>query len=119
MCNNSLLLSKKLYALYFFRVISQQHGGSRDLQYNIFSSFFFRKNYLWLSYATSVRPIHPSFRLSSVEITSFRGNLISDKQIDFRIGLNVGYGVVHVLKAWFFKILIASCKFTQLTIFCK
>ena len=40
-----------------------------------------------------------SVRLSSVEITSFRGNLISDMPIDLKIGLNVSYGVVHVRKA--------------------
>ena len=42
------------------------------------------------------------------------GNLISNRLIDPKIGLNVGYGVVHVRKAWFFVILIASCKFMQL-----
>ena len=79
----------------------------------IFSSFFFfRKNYLLLSCATSVR-------LSSVEIFSFRGNSLSSKPIDLKIGLNVREGVVHVRKAWFFEILIASCKLMQFAIFCK
>ena len=73
--------------------------------------FFFRKNYLLLSYATSFRP--------SVEIISFRGISISNRPIDLKIGLDVRKGVVHVLKAWFFEILIASCKFMQFAIFCK
>ena len=63
----------------------------------VFSSFFFfRKNYLLLSCATSVRL---SVRLSSVEIFSFRGNSLSSKPIDLKIGLNVCEGVVHVRKA--------------------
>ena len=86
----------------------------------IFSSFFFfRKNYLLLSCATSVRPsvrlsVRPSVRLSvcpSVEIISFRGNSLSIRPIDLKIGLNVHEGVVHVRKAWFFEIRIASCNF--------
>ena len=49
---------------------------------------YFEKNYLLLSYATSVRP---SVSLSSVEIifSVFRGNLISNRPIDLKIGLNV------------------------------
>ena len=38
---------------------------------------------------------------------------------NIKIGLNVREGVVHVRKAWFFEILIASCKFMQFAIFCK
>ena len=69
----------------------------------IFSSFFFfQKNYLLLSCATSVCP--------SVKIISFRGNSLSNRPIDLKIGLNVREGVVHVRKAWFFEIRIASCK---------
>ena len=89
-------------------------------QIDLFSSFFFfRKNYLLLLYATSVRP---SVRLSvrpSVEIISFRGNSLPNWPIKLKIGLNVREGVVHVRKAWFFEILIASCKFMQFAIFCK
>ena len=44
-------------------------------------------------------------------------NLISNKPIDPKIGLNVGYGVVHVRKTRFFEILIASCKYMQFAIF--
>ena len=71
----------------------------------VFSSFFFfRKNYLLLSCATSVRPsvrlsVRPSVRLSvcpSVEIISFRGNSLSNRPIELKIGLNVREGVVHV-----------------------
>ena len=70
----------------------------------------------------SVRPsvrqsVCPSVRLSSVEIISFRGILISNRPIDLKIGLDVRKGVVHVRKAWFFKILIASCKLMQFAIF--
>ena len=54
-------------------------------------------------YALAVRP--------SVEIISFRGNSLSNRPIDLKIGLNVLEGVVHVRKAWFFEIRIASCKF--------
>ena len=68
----------------------------------IFSSFFFFRN---------VCP--------SVEIISFRGISISNRPIDLKIGLDVRKGVVHVRKAWFFEILIASCKFMQFAIFCK
>ena len=50
-----------------------------------------------------VRDVCPSFRLSvrlsSVKIIYFRGNLISSKPIDLKIGLNVRYGVLHVRKA--------------------
>ena len=52
-----------------------------------FLVFFFRKNYLLLSYATSVR-------LSSVEINSFRGILISDRPIGLKVGLNVREEIV-------------------------
>ena len=69
---------------------------------------FFEKNYLLLSFATSVRL---SVRLSTVEIISFRGNSLSNRPIDLKIGLNVREGVVHVRKACFFEIRIASCKF--------
>ena len=74
----------------------------------VFSSFFFfRKNYLLLSCATSVRPsVRPSVRLSvrlsvrpSVEIISFRGNSLPNRPIELKIGLNVREGVVHVRKA--------------------
>ena len=63
--------------------------------------YFFRKNYLLLSCATSVRP--------SAEIISFRSILISNKPIDLKMSMNVRKGVVHVRKACFFKSRIASC----------
>ena len=69
--------------------------------------FFFRKNYLLLSCATSV------------EIISFRGNSLSNRPIDLKIGLNVREGVVHVQKAWFFEIRIASCKFFAIHANCE
>ena len=74
----------------------------------IFSSFlFFRKNYLLLSCAMSVRPsvcpsvcpsICPSVR-PSVEIISFRDISISNRPIDLKMSMNVRKGVVHVRKA--------------------
>ena len=65
----------------------------------------------------SVRPsVCPSVR-PSVEIISFRGNSLSIRPIDLKIGLNVREGVVHVRKAWFFEIRIASCNFLQFMLF--
>ena len=62
-----------------------------------FSIFFsFRRNYLL------------SVRRPSVEIISSRGNLISNRLIDLKIGLNFRLGVVHISKALFFEILIAA-----------
>ena len=72
-------------------------SGGVPFQISFFSSFFFfRKNYLLLLCATS---IYPSVRLSSVEIFSFRGNSLSSKPVDLKIGLNVREGVLHVRKA--------------------
>ena len=52
-----------------------------------------------LSVRLSVRPsVCPSVRLSSVEIISFRGNSLSNRPINLKIGLNVREGVVHVRK---------------------
>ena len=48
-----------------------------------------------LSVCPSVRL---SVRLSSVEIISFRGNSLSNRPINLKIGLNVREGVVHVRK---------------------
>ena len=53
---------------------------------------------------------------------SFCGNLICgnlNRPIDPKIGMNVGYRVVHVENAWFFEIQIASFKFMQFAFFCK
>ena len=66
------------------------------------------------------RAVRISVRLSFVAIISFRGNSISSMSIDLKVGLNVvRHGVVHVRKAWLFKILTASCKFKQFAIICK
>ena len=80
----------------------------------VFSSFFFSKKLpivvvrdvcpsvrpsVRLSVRLSVRPsVCPSVRLSSVEIISFRGNSLSNRPINLKIGLNVREGVVHVRK---------------------
>ena len=71
---------------------------------------YFEKKYLLLSCATSV---HLSVRLSSVEIISFRGILISNRPIDLKMSMNVRKGVVHVRKAWFSEMRIASCNIFQ------
>ena len=50
----------------------------------------------------SVSPLcRLSVRLSSVEVISFCGISISYEPIEFKIGLNVREGVVHVQKAYF------------------
>ena len=90
-------------------------------------SFFEKTTYCCrarrLSVRLSVRPsVRPSVRLSvcpSVEIISFRGNSLSNRPIELKIGLNVREGVVHVRKVWFFEILIASCKSMQFANICK
>ena len=90
-------------------------------------SFFEKTTYCCRTRRLSVRlsvcpSVRPSVRLSvrpSVEIISFRGNSLPNMPIELKIGLNVREGVVHVRKAWFFEILIASCKFMQFAIFCK
>ena len=85
------------------------------MHFLVFFSFFERTTYCCrarrLSVRLSVRP--------SVEIISFRGNSLPNGPIDLKIGLDVRKGVMHVRKAWFFEILIASCKFMQFAIFCK
>ena len=67
--------------------------------------------------------VRPSVRLSvcrpSVEIISFRGNSLPNWLITLKLGLNIREVVVHVRKARFFKILIASCKFMQFANICK
>ena len=71
--------------------------------------FLKKTTYCCRSQRLSVRPsVRLSVRLSSVEIISFRGNSLSNRPIDLKIGLNVRAGVVHVRKAWFFEIRIAS-----------
>ena len=46
-----------------------------------------------------VRDVCPSVVRSSIDVNVFCGNLISNRPIDLKTGLNVGYGVVHVRKA--------------------
>ena len=92
------------------KVCTLERGVVRNRKHlrwvHFYHFFFFRKKNTYccrtrhLSARLSVRPsCRRAVRLSSVEITSFRGNLIYDKQIDLKIGLNVGYGVVHVRSA--------------------
>ena len=85
-----------------------------DAIWCVFSIFFFSKKLP----IVVVRDVCPSVRRAvcpsvcpSVEIISSRGNSLSNRPIDHKIGLNVHEGVVHVRKAWFFEIRIASCKF--------
>ena len=91
-------------------------GGYLGDAFLVAFSFFEKTTYCCRTRRLSVRL---SVRLSSVEIISFRGISIFNRPIDLKIGLDVRKGVVHVLKAWFFEILIASCKFMQFVIFCK
>ena len=63
--------------------------------YVVFSSFFLSSKKLPI---VVVRDVCPSVRLSSVEIFCFRGNSLSSKPIDLKIGLNVREGVVHIRK---------------------
>ena len=64
----------------------------------VFSIFFLLKKLP----IVVVRDVCPSVRPSvcpSVEIISFRGNSLSNRPIELKIGLNVRQGVVHVRKA--------------------
>ena len=62
-------------------------------------SFFEKTTHCCRARRLSVRPsVRLSVRLSSVEIISFRGNSLSNRPIDLKIGLNVREGVVHVRK---------------------
>ena len=62
-------------------------------------SFFEQTTYCCRARRLSVRlSVRPSIR-PSVEIISFRGNSLSNRAIELKIGLNVREGVVHVRKA--------------------
>ena len=116
MINSSVITTVDVEFTFVFILVILAKGSIYLASLVVFS--FFEKNYLLLSYATSVRPsVVPSVCLSSVEIISFHGISISNRPIDLKIGLDVRKGVVHVRKAWFFEILIASCKFMQFAIF--
>ena len=74
----------------------------------VFFSFFEKTTYCCRARRLSVCPsvrlsvclsVCPSVRLSSVEISSFSGNSLSNRPIDLKFGLNVREGVVHVRKA--------------------
>ena len=85
---------------YYFKLTKSYH-------FLVVFSFFEKTTYCCRARRLSVRPsVCPS-----VEIISFRGNSLSIRPIDLKIGLNVREGVVHVRKAWFFEIRIASCNF--------
>ena len=97
--------------MYLFREILRLTQELRTLLMVLFLvvfSFFEKTTYCW-NFRLSVRPpVRPS-----VSIIYFCDHLISNWPFDPKIGLNVGYGVLHVWKAWFFKIRIATCKFLQ------
>ena len=85
----------------FPKYILAQQKNTRTHRMHLFLVFVFvEKKYLL---SVSVRPsVRPSCRPSSVRPSvsmSFCGNLISNSPIDTKIGLNVGYGVVHVRNA--------------------
>ena len=65
------------------------------VEFLVVFSFFEKTTYCCRARRLSVRP---SVRLSSVEIISFRGNSLSNRPINLKIGLNVREGVVHVRK---------------------
>ena len=77
---------KMLYYANFYCYL-RFNPAERGVPLNFIIFFFFPKKN---SYYCRTRRL--SVRLSSVEITSFRGNLTSHKPIDLKIGLNVGYG---------------------------
>ena len=90
-----------------------------NLSFLVVFSFFEKTTYCCRTRRLFVRlSVRPSVR-PSVEIISFRGNSLPNRPIELKIDLNVREGVVHVRKACFFEILIASCKFMQFAIFCK
>ena len=83
----------------------------------IFSIFFiFSKKTTYCCRARRL-PVRPSVVCGNIFF--FCGNSLPSKPIDLKIGLNVREGVVHVRKARFFEILIASGKFMQFPSFCK
>ena len=91
-----------------FRCLMLRLSGPTELLFLVV--FFFSKKLpivvvrdVCPSVRPSVRPsvcpsVRLSVRLSSVEIISFRGNLLSNRPINLKIGLNVREGVVHVRK---------------------
>ena len=82
---------------------------------SIFSIFFSKKNLRIV-----VRHVCPSLGASICRLWKIfhcRVNFIFYWPINLKFGLNIGCGVVHVRKAYFFMILIAICKFMQLKTF--
>ena len=62
-------------------------------------SFFEKTTYCCRARRLSVRPSVCLSVRPSVEIIYFRGNSLSNRPIELKIGLNVREGVVHVRKA--------------------
>ena len=63
-----------------------------NIMFLVVFSFFEKTTYCCRARRLSVRPsVCPS-----VEIISFRGNSLSNRPIELKIGLNVREGVVHV-----------------------
>ena len=107
MCKHwyNLYLLQLIWSKYVFYVLFiQQHilctaVLSINYPFLVGFSFFEKTTYCCRARRLSVRP---SVRLSvcpSVEIISFRGNLLPNRPIELKIGLNVREGVVHVRKA--------------------
>ena len=82
--------------------------------FQYFFYFFEKTTYYCRARRLSVRP-----SVVCGNIFFFCVNSLPSKPIDLKIGLNVREGVVHVRKARFFEILIASGKFMQFPSFCK
>ena len=128
------MLQLKRFGLYFKGIMNRKwllSYRNKDISYRDargFGSMLPEKFLKWLTQSGAflvvffskklpivvVRDVCPSVRLSSVEIFSFRGNSLSSKPIDLKIGLNVREGVVHVRKAWFFEILIAKLQIASI-----
>ena len=75
------------------------HVKQTDSNKHTRGSACFKLSLLRPSFIVVVRDVCPSCRLSSVEIIYVRGNSLSNRAIDLKIGLNVREGVVHVRKA--------------------
>ena len=94
---NFFLCKRALFPEY----ILAQPKNTRTHRMHWFLVFVFvEKNYLLsLSVRLSVRRAVRRLSVRPSVSISFCGNLISNRPIDTKIGLNVGYGVVHVRNA--------------------
>ena len=107
----SFLLFKWEVAWRNFEVHSLKKLANK-IHASIFSIFFSKKNLRIV-----VRHVCPSLGASICRLWKIfhcRVNFIFYWSINLKFGLNIGCGVMHVIKAYFFMIIIAICKFIQL-----